>query len=361
MSLREVLPPLRLAHLVESLNTAVILLDGELTLIYLNPAAEDLFEVSCRQVRGHYWLEFMQAAPALDGRLLACAKEREPFTERELEMRTSHGQRMTVDCTVTPTGENELLLEIVQVDRHLRIALEEHLLVQQNAARDLMRGMAHEIKNPLGGIRGAAQLLESELREPEQTEYTRVIIGEADRLRKLVDRMLGPNGRPDRREVNIHHVLEHVRSLVDAENYPGLVVERAYDPSIPDLNGDSELLIQAVLNLVRNAAQAGAGNITLRTRIRRQLTIGQTRYKLAVRIDIIDDGPGVPGDLQNKIFYPMVTGHADGTGLGLSIAQSLINQHGGIIEFTSEPGHTVFTIILPLEVANERNGERLGN
>jgi two-component system nitrogen regulation sensor histidine kinase GlnL len=360
MSLREELSQPQLAQLIESLNTAVILLDSELALIYLNPAAEDLFEVSRRQVRGHHWLEFMQADPALDGRLLECTWARESFTERELEMRTAHGQRMTVDCTVTPMGESELLLEIVQVDRHLRIALEEHLLVQQNAARDLMRGMAHEIKNPLGGIRGAAQLLESELRQPEQKEYTRVIIGEADRLRNLVDRMLGPNSRPDRREVNIHHILEHVRSLVEAENYASLEFVRAYDPSIPDLIGDSELLIQAVLNLVRNAAQAGARKITMRTRIKRQFTIGQTRYKLAIRTDIIDDGPGVPVDLQNKIFYPMVSGRADGTGLGLSIAQSLINQHGGIIEFTSDPGHTVFTINLPLEVANERNGERLG-
>jgi two-component system nitrogen regulation sensor histidine kinase GlnL len=342
-------------QLLEALNTAVILLDESLQLTYLNPAAENLFEVSRRQVRGQYWPQVMQTDASLVDRLRGFMQGVEPFTERELEVQTAYGQRITVDCTVTPLGKGDLLLEVVQVDRHLRIALEEHLLVQQHAARDLMRGMAHEIKNPLGGLRGAAQLLESELQQPELKEYTQVIIGEADRLRKLVDRMLGPNNVPENRELNIHQVLEHVRSLVDAENYPDLVFRREFDPSIPELKGDSELLVQALLNLVRNAAQAGATSITLRTRIQRQFTIGHTRYKLAIRIEIIDNGPGIPADMQSKIFYPMVTGRADGTGLGLSIAQSLINQHSGIIEFTSQPGNTNFTIFLPLEVANDRS------
>jgi two-component system nitrogen regulation sensor histidine kinase GlnL len=244
-------------------------------------------------------------------------------------------------------------LEIVQVDRHLRIAHEEHLLTQQRAARDLMRGMAHEIKNPLGGLRGAAQLLEGELEQPELHEYTRVIIGEADRLRNLVDRMLGPNNVPANRTINIHQVMEQVRSLVDAECYPHLELKREYDPSIPDLQADSELLVQALLNLVRNAAQAGATTIILRSRTQRQFTIGHIRHKLVIRIDIIDNGPGIPAELQSKIFYPMVTGRPEGTGLGLSIAQSLINQHHGIIEFTSEPTNTVFTVFLPLEVTHE--------
>ena len=324
-----------------------------LQLTYLNPAAENLFEVSRRQVLGHYWPQVMQADAALIERLGDSTRVFAPFTERELELQTAFGQRMTVDCTVTPYGKGDLLLEIVRVDRHLRIAQEEYLFAQQHAARDLMRGMAHEIKNPLGGLRGAAQLLESELEQPELKEYTQVIIGEADRLRNLVDRMLGPNNLPENRQINIHQVLEHVRSLVDAENYPGLVLKREFDPSIPELMADSELLVQAALNLVRNAAQAGATTIVLRSRVQRQFTIGHKRYKLAIRIDIIDDGPGIPADMQSKIFYPMVTGRADGTGLGLPIAQSLINQHAGIIEFTSRPGNTVFTIFLPLEVAND--------
>jgi len=353
MSLSKDAFEVRTDQLLEALNTAVILLNESLHLTYLNPAAENLFEVSRRQVHGQYWPQVMQADALLIERLGASLHANEPFTERELELHTAYGQRMTVDCTVTPFGKGDLLLEIVQVDRHLRIAHEEHLLVQQRAARDLMRGMAHEIKNPLGGLRGAAQLLESELQQPGLKEYTQVIIGEADRLRNLVDRMLGPNNVPDNREINIHQVLEHVRSLVDAENYPNLVLRREFDPSIPELKADAELLVQALLNLVRNAAQAGATTITLRSRIQRQFTIGPTRYKLAIRIDIIDDGPGIPPDIQSKIFYPMVTGRADGTGLGLSIAQSLINQHAGIIEFTSKPGNTIFTIFLPLEVAND--------
>ena len=177
--------------------------------------------------------------------------------------------------------------------------------------------------------------------------------GEADRLRNLVNRMLGPNNVPAKQPVNIHQILEHVRSLVDAENYPGLVIERQYDPSIPELRADSELLVQAFLNLVRNAAEAGAARIALRTRTERQFTIGHNRYKLVLRIDVIDDGPGIPAELQEKIFYPMVTGRATGSGLGLSIAQTLINQHQGIIEFTSAAGNTVFTVFLPLEVMND--------
>ena len=180
-----------------------------------------------------------------------------------------------------------------------------------------------------------------------------IATGEADRLRNLVNRMLGPNNVPAKQPVNIHQILEHVRSLVDAENYPGLVIERQYDPSIPELRADSELLVQAFLNLVRNAAEAGAARIALRTRTERQFTIGHNRYKLVLRIDVIDDGPGVPAELQEKIFYPMVTGRAEGSGLGLSIAQTLINQHQGIIEFTSAAGNTVFTVFLPLEVTND--------
>ena len=339
--------------LLEVLNTAVLLLDDELNLVYLNPAAENLFEISRRQVVGQSWPEVTRSEQPSVERMLQALLAQQSFTERELELVTATGRRITVDRTVTPLSEGDLLLEISQVDRHLQIAHEEHLLIQQRAARDLMRGMAHEIKNPLGGLRGAAQLLESELEQSELREYTRVIIREADRLRNLVDRMLGPNNLPQMRWLNIHEILEHVRSLVDAESHPGLTLKREYDPSIPELEADPELLIQAVLNLVRNAAQAGADTVTLRSRTRRQFTIGNTRYKLVIRLDVIDNGPGIHVDMQEKIFYPMVTGRPEGTGLGLSIAQSLVNQHNGIIEFTSEPGNTVFTLFLPLEIAKD--------
>lgn len=341
------------APLLELLNTAVLLLDSKLRLNYLNPAAENLFEISRRQVINQKWPQILRMDELAIKRMHDALQAHQPFTERELEMLTGADHRITVDCTVTPLIRGDLLLEVSQVDRHLRIAHEEHLLVQQRAARDLMRGMAHEIKNPLAGLRGAAQLLESELEKSELKEYTQVIIGEADRLTNLVDRMLGPNHLPEVRPINIHEVLEHVRSLVDAENYPGLTLEREYDPSIPELEADPELLIQAILNLVRNAAQSGAARVTLRSRTQRQFTIGSKRYKLVIRLEIIDNGPGIPADMQEKIFYPMVTDRAEGTGLGLSIAQSLVNQHNGIIEFTSEPGNTVFTLYLPLEIKKD--------
>jgi len=338
------------ARLLELLNTAVLLLDGELRLRYLNPAAENLFQMSRRQVMGHGWSELASVSGEMTEHLVEALDRQLSFTERELELCTTSGQKMVADFTVTAISPSELLLEVIRRDRYIRIAQEEQLLTQQRAARELLRGMAHEIKNPLGGLRGAAQLLESELRD-EQKEYTQVIMREADRLRNLVDRMLGPNDLPQKQMMNIHQVLEHVRSLVGAEENDAVDVVREYDPSIPDLCADSEQLIQAVLNLVRNAAQSGADRIILRSRTQRQVTIGQQRYRLAVRIDIVDNGKGIDDAMKEQIFYPMVTGRAEGTGLGLSIAQSMVNQHNGIIEFTSEPGNTVFTIFLPLEDA----------
>jgi two-component system nitrogen regulation sensor histidine kinase GlnL len=227
--------------------------------------------------------------------------------------------------------------------------------VQHQAARALVRGLAHEIKNPLGGLRGAAQLLERELPDPALAEYTRVIIDEADRLQALVDRLLGPNRVPSYRRVNIHQVLERVRALVKAEAGQQLLIERDYDPSIPDLYGDADQLIQAVLNITRNAARAlgtSGGKIILRSRVLRQLTLGSHRHRLVAQIEIEDDGPGIPEDLRHKIFYPMLSASAGGQGIGLSIAQSLVSQHGGLIELRSRPGQTVFTVFLPVENPN---------
>ncbi len=351
MPMSDETPGVQPARLLELQNTAVVLLDGDLRLQYLNPAAENLFQVSRRQITGQAWSAVVSVSAEVRAHLLDALERQLSFTERELELSTASGEAMVVDFTVTATSPGELLLEIVRRDRYIRIAQEEQLLTQQRAAREFLRGMAHEIKNPLGGLRGAAQLLESELRDEEQKEYTRVIMREADRLRNLVNRMLGPNDLPHKQMMNIHQVLEHVRSLVDAERNDDVELVREYDPSIPELYADSEQLIQAVLNLVRNAVQSGASRIVLRSRTQRQITIGQQRYRLAVRIDIIDNGKGIDDDMKEQIFYPMVTGRAEGTGLGLSIAQTMVNQHNGIIEFTSEPGNTVFTIFLPLEEA----------
>jgi two-component system nitrogen regulation sensor histidine kinase GlnL len=342
------------SRILESLSTAVLVLDSGLRVRYLNPAGEMLLAVSARQAQGQPLRDFMAGAPEMAGRLQQALVTHQPIAEYGVHMQLATGQDITVDCAVTPlfdpAGGTDLLVELTQVDRHLRIAREENILEQHQAARQLVRGLAHEIKNPLGGLRGAAQLLERELANEELKEYTRIIIGEADRLRALVNRMLGPNQLPQMRPCNIHQIVEHVRNLVMAEGHPGLTVVRDYDPSIPDFKADPEQLIQALLNVVRNATQAlqGTGRITLRTRTQRQFTIGHKRHKLVVRVDVIDNGPGIPPEMLETIFYPMVTGRAEGTGLGLSIAQSLVNLHGGLIECASRPGHTEFTILLPL-------------
>ena len=325
--------------------------DSALCVSYLNPAAEMLFAISARQARGMSVAELMPEATGFVAALKRALETQHPFTEHELQLHIADTM-VTLDSTVTPLSTHKLLVEFLRVERHRRIAREENLLAQYQANRAMLRGLAHEVNNPLGGLRGAAQLLERELPDPSFKEYTRIIIGEADRLRNLLSRLLGPNNLPQKQASNIHEVLERVRSVVLAEIPEGIRIARDYDPSIPDLHADAEQLIQAVLNIVRNAAQAlegKDGNVKLRTRVQRQFTIGPKCHKLVVRIDITDDGPGIPAELIENIFYPMVTGRAEGTGLGLSIAQSLVNQHGGLIECASVPGKTTFTLLLPIE------------
>jgi two-component system nitrogen regulation sensor histidine kinase GlnL len=308
-----------------------------------------LLAVSRRQTINSYWPDVIQVANGLKQRLQTVLREQCPFTDHELEIQVS-GEKKNVDCTVSPLNANELLIEMVPVDQKLRVSREEQLMVQQQAARELLRGLAHEIKNPLGGLRGAAQLLEQELDDTDLKEYTQVIINEADRLRNLVDRMFGPKSVPRKQDTNIHEVLERVCSLVEAEPDINLTLVREYDPSIPSLLADPELLVQAVLNIVRNAAQVGAKEVCLSTRVQRHMTLGHHHHKLVAQIDIIDNGPGIEAEMMEKMFFPMVTSRADGTGLGLSIAQSMVNEHGGLVECKSNPGCTVFTIYLPLEI-----------
>lgn len=346
-------------RVIDNLNVAVLLFDEDLRLIYINPAGEMLFAVSARQAQGLLLNEWFRG-PALFTKLLLRSRDsNQALTEREMQLHLPLDRNVTVNCTVIPINEpqleNLLLVELQHVDRQLRINREENLLVQHQAARAVVRGLAHEIKNPLSGLRGAAQLLERELSSEDLKEYTGIIIGEADRLQTLVDRMLGPNTLPRKRLVNIHHILEHVRMLVSAGASPHIAIMRDYDPSIPEIYADADQIIQATLNIVRNAVQAlgEAGHITLRSRTDRQITIGQQYHRLVARIDIIDNGPGIPSDIIEKIFYPMVTGRAGGSGLGLSISQSLINQHGGLIECNSRPGETQFTLLLPLGKPNE--------
>jgi len=350
------------AWILDSMTTSLLVLDRELRLVYMNSAAEMLFGHSFRQSKGIALRDLAHPPETLLQSMQASLDSGHPFTERELCFTVSSGQIITVDCTVArslrSSCEPELLIELQHVDRQLRINREEHLLAQQDTSRALVRNLAHEVKNPLGGLRGAAQLLEREFSDDNLKEYTRIIIREADRLRNLVDRMLGPTRPPDYRPVNIHEILEQVRQLVEAETGKTLEIQQDYDPSIPQLLGDFDQLIQAVLNIVQNAVHAldSKGIILLRTRIQRQQTIGHTRHKLLARLDIVDNGPGVPAPLQEKIFYPMISGQETGTGLGLSIAQLIVNQHGGLIEFSSHPGKTTFSLLLPLE-PEELRGE----
>lgn len=341
---------------LDHMNTAVMLFGSDLCLRYLNAAAEMLFQVSARHVLGQPAASILPCPDSqVERRLNRALRSSQPFTERELNVSVADGRTITVNCTVLPLhhfdAPPDLLVELHQVDRQLRITREEHLLSQHQATQALIRGLAHEIKNPLGGLRGAAQLLERELPDQGLREYTRIIIDEADRLQTLMNRMIGPNRMPTRGMVNIHNVLEHVRGLVLAEFPNGPQVARDYDPSIPELMADQDRLIQAFLNLARNACAAAgtAGQIELRTRVLRQFTLGAKRHRLVLRVELIDNGPGIPEDLRDQIFFPMVSGHPGGTGLGLPIAQELINQHGGLIECESRPGETRFLVYLPLE------------
>jgi len=349
-------------RVIENLHTAVLLLDSALRVEYMNPACEMLFAVSAARFIGHPAQEVLidrELSTALQQVLMSGT----PITERELVLNLGYRPRVTVDLTAVPfidsDGNEALLVEMNQVDRQLRITREEGLLAQSNATRALVRGLAHEIKNPLGGLRGAAQLLERELNNEELKEYTTIIISEADRLQALMNQMLGPSTLPRKREVNIHEAVERVRAVVRAELSDAIQIKRDYDPSIPYVYVDLDQLIQAMMNLVRNAAQAVGqhGEIVLRTRTLRQYTIGHTLHKLVARIDVIDNGPGIPAEMRESLFLPMVTGRPDGTGLGLPIAQSLINMNDGLIEWESRPGHTVFTILLPIEVDREQSQE----
>jgi two-component system nitrogen regulation sensor histidine kinase GlnL len=336
----------------EHLATAVILLDGEARIAYLNPAAEHLFDASGKSLLGHPVQQAFTDTGQLAHAMRQAIRDNASYIEHDLTLGTHAHAKLHLRCAVTPVQLEQscLLLEFHPMDRPLKLAREEQMLDQTQASRLLLRNLAHEIKNPLGGIRGAAQLLEQELEKPALREYTRVIVQEADRLRALMEKLLSPQNASHYSALNIHEVLERVRSVVLAEMPTGLKVRRDYDISLPALVGDKEQLIQAMLNIVRNAAQAmrGSGTITLRTRIARQVTLARRRHRLAVMVQVIDNGPGVPPELHDKIFYPLVSGRADGHGLGLTLAQDYVSQHHGAIEFDSEPGRTCFTVLLPL-------------
>ncbi|PPD53144.1 MAG: nitrogen regulation protein NR(II) [Methylotenera sp.] len=344
---------------LEHLTTAIILLNKDCHVVYINPAAEIIFAFSATHVTGMPISEVFPDCEILMLAIKNAIAQQSPFREHEFTITTNRFQSFSVTCTATPIDAPNtcLILEFQQMDAQLRIAREERMLIQQQANAELLRNLAHEIRNPLGGLRGAAQLLEHELPSPSLREYTQVIIKEADRLQTLMDRLLIPHRAPKYQPTNIHEVLERVRSLLLAESPKAILIQRDYDLSLPELIGDREKLIQAVLNIARNAAQAMQAHntpdskIIFRTRAERQVTLARKRYRVAIKLEIIDNGPGIPADIRDRIFYPLVSGAESGTGLGLTLAQTFITQHHGMIECESEAGRTCFTILLPIETS----------
>jgi two-component system nitrogen regulation sensor histidine kinase GlnL len=396
---------------LDLLSSAVVLVDAKLVIRHLNPAAENLFAVSSRQLLGHPLQRLMGEPPELTSALDNALNNNWSYTGHNILIELTQDLHLHVDCTVTPveTGNARLLLEVRPIDQQLKAAREEQLAQQQQANRELVRNLAHEIKNPLGGIRGSAQLLERELASEQLKEYTQVIIQEADRLQDLMQRLLSSHRVMQPALTSIHEILERVRRLIHAE-YHDVSVRRDYDTSLPDITGDREQLLQAILNISRNAAQAivgnppdprpalhsgpataaqssalrnpasaplsgkggddgsalrasgamagpalgrpgggtGKGEIIFRTRAARHVTLAKKHYQLALELQVIDNGPGIPENIRDKIFYPLVSGRENGSGLGLTIAQSFVQQHGGTIEVTSRPGRTCFSLMLPL-------------
>jgi two-component system nitrogen regulation sensor histidine kinase GlnL len=343
---------------LEHLATAVVALDSAYIVRYANPAAQDLLGEGAKSLLGQSFPGLFADGAALEATLAEALAVHWNYRAQVVSYERAGREPLPLACVVTPVehAPNPLLVELRPIQEQLRLEREERLLGQQEVSRELIRNLAHEIKNPLGGLRGSAQLLERELDRAELREYTRVIIKEADRLQALLDRLLTPRRTVRLAEVNIHEVLERVRSLVLAEFPQGISCLRNYDPSVPALAGDTEQLIQAVLNVVRNAAQAllseanagKGGAIVLRTRAARQVTLARRRHKLALELQVIDDGPGVPEDIRERVFNPLVSGREGGSGLGLALVQTYVHNHGGTVEFDSRPGRTVFTILLPL-------------
>ncbi len=344
------------ADVLDNISTGVLCLDKALRVRYLNPAAEAQLAISTARVCGLHARHIDSLPPIWLNTLEQALREKHPIVRRGVELLLPADGYGQVDLVITPLHDEEpvaLVVEVQAVDRLQRISREESLLNAQEATHSLVRGLAHEIKNPLGGVRGAAQLLARALPEGELGEYTEIIIREADRLRDLVDRLLGPKVQPQLEPLNVHEVLEHVCRLVRAEAGSALALTRDYDPSLPDILGDRAQLVQAVLNIARNALQATSGQVVrelaIISRSQRQFTIGSRRHRLVCRVDIVDNGPGIPEELRHSLFVPMISGRADGSGLGLAISQSIVNRHGGLLTCDSRPGETRFSLYLPLE------------
>lgn len=343
---------------LDSLTTCVVLIDEHGIVDTLNQAAQVLLETSALRAVGLPFDEL--ASPAGEAAihwhetLTNVVSTRLPAVSRDLKLSLKTGLDVTVDVVITPLNydrDSRILLEMSALDRARAISETENLREAQKRLHDVVKGLAHEVKNPLGGIRGAAQLLARKFPNDELDEYSSIIISEVDRLQALVDRLLGPRESLDKQPMNIHEVTERVRQLIEAEAGASINVTRDYDPSLPEFNADASQLTQAVLNIARNAWEAspsGCG-LTLKTRSKRQYTLNGERHKLVCALEIIDDGPGIPEDLMSSIFLPLVTSRPEGSGLGLSLSQMILTRHGGVIQANSQPGHTCFTLLLPMD------------
>lgn len=335
-------------QILDNLTTGIVLVDEQLAVRYINSAAESLLGFSRSKCLGLVLPALLAPPKALDSqRFSEALRSGQGFIDTDCQL----GQNQ-VEMAVSRLSETPplLVIELTPIDQLKRLSAEAFQQVQQQASQEILRGLAHEIKNPLGGLRGATQLLAQEL-NANQREYTDLILAQVDRLTQLVDRLLGPKTEPRRVRTNIHQVLERVRHLVTMQKPDQVSINRDYDPSLPDLAIDPDQIEQALLNMVQNAVQALAGNgqVTLRSRVVSGVTLQGARYRMVARIDVEDNGPGVPDKLKDTLFYPLVTGRADGSGMGLAIAQSLTALHGGRIELESAPGHTVFSLYLPME------------
>ena len=341
-----------------------MILDAVGTVAYMNGAAEDILGTSLRRSLGSSLTEAVHGFGDISELCDRAMRERQSFG-RAINLPTPARDGTDLELVVRAqpliAGVDEfegLLVELFDTTQRHLLDRENTLVTQHGVSRRMLQQLAHEIRNPLGGLRGAAQLLERELADPGLQEFTRVIIREADRLASLMDGLLGPGGRPNVAQINVHEVLEHVATIAESES-PRLNIGRDYDPSLPDMSVDRDQLTQALLNLVRNASQAteGKGNIVLRTRVLTNTILNQKQYKLVACIEVQDNGPGVPEDIADTLFYPLVTGHKSGTGLGLPLAQDLVNRHGGLIEYDSVPGHTIFTVQLPITAPSQASAE----
>ncbi|CAA6826097.1 MAG: Nitrogen regulation protein NtrB (EC [uncultured Thiotrichaceae bacterium] len=340
--------------ILDSLLCGIIITDKALCIRYLNNSAEETLGKSFSQVNGEEITRFISYL-GLKKRLNKILHGEQSYTNRATSFHIKDQGDVHLDFSISPKTDGDditgIILEMKQIDRQLRIARDNDLMEVLDTNQTILRGMAHEIKNPLGGISGAAQLMAMDAQDDTAKECTQIILSETARLTSLVDELLGPANIPKKKLINVHEVLEHCRHVFSLKIGSNIRLSFDYDPSIPDIVADRDKMVQVILNILQNALNAigdHEGNILIRSRILWKHTIHQTLHPYVASISITDDGPGIPDDIRGKIFYPMITGRAEGTGLGLSIAQTLITQHGGIIEVDSIPGKTTFSIILPL-------------